>query len=108
LKKRITKISLIILIGLIISCNSTKRVAEGKRLLTSVDINVNDIKNTEEDVYFQLYQKPNSKFLGYRLRLGLFNLAQPKSDSLYHLWLAKKPKTPQFLKNLLSDKQVNR
>jgi outer membrane protein assembly factor BamA len=108
LKKRITKISLIILIGLIISCNSTKRVAEGKRLLTSVDINVNDIKNTEEDVYFQLYQKPNSKFLGYRLRLGLFNLAQPKSDSLYHLWLAKKPKTHQFLKKLLSEKQVNR
>ena len=108
MKKRITKISLIILIGLIISCNSTKRVAEGKRLLTSVDINVNDIKNTEEDVYFQLYQKPNSKFLGYRLRLGLFNLAQPKSDSLYHLWLAKKPKTHQFLKKLLSEKQVNR
>ena len=108
MKKRITKISLIILIGLIISCNSTKRVAEGKRLLTSVDINVNDIKNTEEDVYFQLYQKPNSKFLGYRLRLGLFNLAKPKSDSLYHLWLAKKPKTHQFLKKLLSEKQVNR
>jgi outer membrane protein assembly factor BamA len=108
LKKRITKISLIILIGLIISCNSTKRVAEGKRLLTSVDINVNDIKNTEEDVYFQLYQKPNSKFLGYRLRLGLFNLAQPKSDSLYHKWLEKKPKTHQFLKKLLSEKQVNR
>lgn len=108
MKKRITKISLIILIGLIISCNSTKRVAEGKRLLTSVDINVNDIKNTEEDVYFQLYQKPNSKFLGYRLRLGLFNLAQPKSDSLYHKWLEKKPKTHQFLKKLLSEKQVNR
>jgi outer membrane protein assembly factor BamA len=27
---------------------------------------------------------------------------------LYHLWLAKKPKTHQFLKKLLSEKQVNR
>ena len=109
MKKRITKISLFILIGsIILACNSTKRIANGKRLLTNVDISVNDVKNTQEDVFFQLYQKPNSKFLGYRLRLGLHNLATPKSDSLYHVWLSKKPNTHRFLTRLLSEKQVNR
>ena len=109
MKKRITKISLFILISFIfLACNSTKRIPNGKRLLTNVDISVNNIKNTEEDVFFQLYQKPNSKFLGYRLRLGLYNLATPKKDSLYQLWLTKKPKTHHFLTKLLSEKQVNR
>lgn len=109
MKKRITKISLFILISFIVlACNSTKRIPIGKRLLTNVDISVNDLKNKEEDVFFQLYQKPNSKLLGYRLRLGLHNLAKPKRDSLYHVWLSKKPKTHRFLTQLLSEKQVDR
>lgn len=109
MKKRITKISLFILISfIIVACNSTKRIPNGKRLLTNVDISVDNSKNSDEDVYFQLYQKPNSKFLGYRLRLGLFNLAKPKSDSLYQNWLSKRPKTNRFLTQLLSKKQVDR
>jgi outer membrane protein assembly factor BamA len=109
LKKRFTKISLFILIALIIvACNSTKRVPNGKRLLTKSEIAVDDKSISDEVVYNQLYQKPNSSILGYKLRLNLFNLAKQKSDSTYKVWLKKNPKTTSFLNGLLSKKQVNR
>lgn len=71
-------------------------------------INVDDKKISEENAYYQLYQKPNSSILGWRLRLGLYNLATPKKDSLYHIWLDKNPNTHKTLTSILSEKQVNR
>ena len=109
MKKRITKISLFILIGLIIvGCNTTKRVPNGKQLLLKNEISVNDKFITDENVFFQLYQKPNSSILGYRLRLNLFNLAKKNSDTSYAKWLNKKPNRHKTLAKLLSEKQVER
>lgn len=109
MKKRFTKISLFILIGLIIvACNSTKKVPSTKRLLTKVAIEVDEKKKNEEDLVNQLYQKPNTTFLGYRLRLNIFNLAKQKSDSSYQAWLEKKPNRHKFLTSVLSEKQVDR
>ena len=109
MKKRITKISLFILIGLIIvGCNTTKRVPNGKQLLLKNEISVNDKNITDENVFFQLYQKPNSSILGYRLRLNLFNLAKKNSDTSYAKWLNKKPNRHKTLAKLLSEKQVER
>lgn len=109
MKKRFTKISLFILIALIIvACNSTKRVPDGKRLLTKSEITVDGKVISDEEVSNQLYQKPNSAILGYRLRLNLYNLAKQKSDSTYKNWLKKNPNTTHFLNGLLSKKQVNR
>ena len=109
MKNRITKISLFILITLVVvGCNSTKKVPDTKRLLTKVDIEVNDQKKNDDELINQLYQKPNTTFLGYRLRLSLFNLAKPKADSTYKRWLDKKPKRHKSLTKLLSEKQVNR
>ena len=109
MKKRITKISLFILITIIIvACNTTKRVPDGRRLLTESDIIVDGKKNKDDDAINQLYQKPNTSILGYKLRLNLYNLAKPKADSSYHAYLDKNKKTHKTLTNLLSEKQVNR
>ncbi|NNT70663.1 BamA/TamA family outer membrane protein [Flavobacterium sp. IMCC34852] len=109
MKKSITKISLFILTGLIIfGCNTTKRVPDGKRLLTKNDIYVDDQKNNLEEVTNQLYQKQNSAILGYRLRLNLYNLAKPKSDSLFKAKMIKNPKRYYHKANWLSKKQVKR
>jgi len=90
LKKHITKISLFILIGLIIvSCNVTKRVPEGKRLLMKNEITIDDKVTKDENIFFQLYQKPNSSILGYRLRLNLYNLSKKNADTSYAKWLRK-------------------
>ncbi len=109
MKKSITKISLFILTGLIIfGCNSTKRVPDGKRLLTKNDIYIDDKKDNGEEITNQLYQKQNSSLLGYRLRLNLYNLAKPKSDSLFKDKMIKNPKRYYGKAKWLSKKQVKR
>jgi outer membrane protein assembly factor BamA len=109
LKNSITKISLFIVIGLIIlGCNSTKRVPDGKNLLTQNDIYVDHKKNNLEDVYNQLYQKQNSSLLGYRLRLNIYNLAKPKSDSLFKVKMIQHPNRYYHKAFWLSKKQVKR
>ncbi|WP_460575296.1 translocation and assembly module lipoprotein TamL [Flavobacterium koreense] len=109
MKKHVTKISLFILIGLIIvSCNVTKKVPAGKRLLVKNEITVDNKETKQEDVFIQLYQKPNSSILGYRLRLNLYNLAKKNADTSYAKWLAKKPNRRKNLAKLLSEKQVDR
>ncbi|MBP6557128.1 MAG: BamA/TamA family outer membrane protein [Flavobacterium sp.] len=109
MRKSITKISLFILIGLIIfGCNSTKRVPNKKRLLTENNIYVDDKKDNSEEVFNQLYQKQNSAILGFPLRLNIYNLAKPKSDSLFKAKMIKNPKRYYRKAKWLSKKQVKR
>lgn len=109
MKKHFTKISLFILIGLIIvSCNITKRVPAGKRLVMKNEITIDDKSTKDENVFYQLYQKPNSSILGYRLRLNLYNLSKKNADTSYAKWLKKNPKRHAKLTTLLSEKQVQR
>lgn len=109
MKKISTKISLFILIGIIISaCNAEKRVPDGKQLLTSNQILVNGKKTNDEDVSNQLYQKPNSKILGYRLRLNLYNLANLNPDSTYQAKFTNNPGKYERKAKWLSAKQVDR
>ncbi|WP_026708288.1 translocation and assembly module lipoprotein TamL [Flavobacterium frigidarium] len=110
MKKISTKISLIILIGIIISaCNTEKRVPDGKMRLTKNRIIVNDKRTSEENAYNQLYQKPNSTFiLGYPLRLHLYNLANLNPDSTYAAKFKNNPGLYERQSKFLSAKQVDR
>ena len=109
MRNETTKISLFILIALIISaCNTLKRVPNGKLLLTKNEILVNGKKEKNEDVTNQLYQKPNSSLLGYRLRLNIFNLAATNPDSIYKSKFIKNPAKYTQLSKWLSKKQVDR
>lgn len=109
MKNTVAKISLFILIGVFfLSCDTTKRVPNGKKLLNKNQILVdNKVENTE-DVVNQLYQKENSSILGYKLRLNLFNLAKQKNDSVFKDKMIKKPKKYYRKSRLLSKKQVKR
>lgn len=109
MKNSLTKISLFILIGtIILGCNTTKKVPNGKSLLTKNNIYVDGKKNNVEDVFNQLYQKQNSSILGYPLRLNLYNLAKEKTDSIYRAKFAKDPKKYNRKVKWLSKKQVKR
>ncbi|HQE33169.1 MAG TPA: BamA/TamA family outer membrane protein [Flavobacterium alvei] len=104
-----TKIATFIVIGIIISaCDAEKRVPKGKQLLTKNEIVVNDKSTTSEDITNQLYQKPNSTFLGYHLRLNLFNLAKPNPDSAFQAKFTNNPKKYERMSKWLSAKQVDR
>lgn len=110
MKTTTAKISLFILIAIIIaSCDTTKRVPSNKRLLFKNEIAVDGKRIMDEDVVNQLYQKPNSSLLGYRLRLNIYNWAKPNtSDSVYRQKFIKNPKRYDRLVKSLSKKQVNR
>lgn len=89
-------------------CNSLKRVPKGKYLLIKNEIKIDGKKVNQEEIVNLLYQKPNTKILGYRFRLNMFNLARKNPDSVYK---AKFINNPQKLKRqiwLLSAKQVKR
>lgn len=103
------KISLIILTGILISaCDTTKRVPNGKRLLISADISVNNEKEKSDDISNLLYQEPNSAILGFPLRLNLYNLAPSNPDSLYKAKFINNPGKYKRMSKLLSKKQVDR
>ncbi|WP_413999463.1 BamA/TamA family outer membrane protein [Flavobacterium sp. W1B] len=109
MKKISTKISLFILIGIILSaCNAEKRVPEGKQLLIKNQITVNGKNIKDENVFDQLYQKPNSTLLGYRLRLHLYNLANLNPDSTYQAKFTNNPGKYERKSKWLSAKQVDR
>ena len=109
MKKTSTKITAFILIAILIcACNAVKRVPEGKLLLTKNEIAVNDKTIKDETVFNQLYQKPNSTLLGYRLRLNLYNLANLNPDSTYQAKFTNNPEKFRKKSKWLSEKQVHR
>ena len=109
LKPNSTKILLFILFGLLLfSCNTTKRVPNGKKLLLDNKIVVDGNKEKSEEVVNQLYQKQNTAILGYRLRLNIYNLAKQKTDSIYKAKFINNPKKYARKSKWLSRKQVKR
>lgn len=86
----------------------TKRVPGSKRLLLKNEVREEGKETREDGVFNQLYQKPNSSILGYRLRLNLYNLAKKNPDSAYKAQYLKNPKKYARRVKLLSKKGVDR
>ena len=106
LKGYAAKIGIFLLIAVLTSCNALKRVEEDELLLTKNSIITDGEKVVDEDINSLIVQKPNTRVLGYPLRLNLYNLAKKDPDSLYQAWLYKKPKREERLASFLSQKQV--
>ena len=109
--KSFTKILLLFLIALIIyACNTTKRVGDGNYLLAKAEVHIDNKKDTNEEVYNIMVQKPNTPFFIFStpLKLHMYNLAKVNADSSYQAWLLKKPNRYDRLSKLLSEKQVAR
>lgn len=90
------------------SCDSTKRIAEDEYLLQSNSILINDKDENSETINNLIYQKPNKKILNIPLGLHIYNTARPNRDSLFEVWLDKKPRRRERLTKKLSKKQVNK
>lgn len=109
MKRTLSKISLFILIVCCFaSCNVVKRVGENEHLLTQTSVHVNDKNSNEEEINDLILQRPNSKLLGFPLRLHIYNLARENKDSLFDEWLNKNPKRKERLIKKLSAKQLDR
>ncbi len=90
----------------IISCNITKRVPEGKHLLTKNTIIVDDKKTSNPEIISYLKQTPNTKVVGFPFSLYLYNIANLNYENIFENWLEKNPHKEEKLANLFSKKQV--
>ncbi|APG66239.1 hypothetical protein LPB136_13025 [Tenacibaculum todarodis] len=95
----------ILLVLLVTSCNSIKRVAEGEQLLTKNTIFVDDKKTSGTEDYNYVIQRPNAKALGIPLSLYFYNLGNPDGSKNSAEWEKRHPKTYKFFKNVFSEKQ---
>lgn len=86
-------------------CSNTRNLPKGERLFrgSKVVINDNDAGRRERkvlknDLAGLVRPRPNSKFLGFRLKLSLYNLAgKSKSDKGIKGWLRNKAGQPPVL-----------
>jgi outer membrane protein assembly factor BamA len=109
LKNLTPKIVLFFLLGLLFySCSEVRKLQKKQLLIEDNEIIVNNKSVNLEDLHNQLYQKPNSKLLGFKPRLQLYNLSKKNADSSYQAWLLKKPNRLERMTKLYSKKQVNR
>ena len=109
MKNLTPKIALFFLFGLLFySCSEVRKLQKKQLLIHDNEIIVNDKSTNSEDLHNQLYQKPNSKLLGFKPRLQLYNLSKQNVDSSYNAWLLKKPNRIKRMTKLYSKKQVNR
>ena len=109
MKNLTPKIALFFLFGLLFySCSEVRKLQKKQMLIHDNEIIVNDKSTNSEDLHNQLYQKPNSKLLGFKPRLQLYNLSKNNADSSYNAWLQKKPNRIKRMTKLYSKKQINR
>ena len=93
----------IVIIIVIISCNASKRVPEGKLLLEKNAITVNNKKINKQEVYSYLRQRPNVRVLGIPFSLYIYNIGNP----MYTVPFRTKPKKEKLLTSIFSEKQVD-
>jgi outer membrane protein assembly factor BamA len=109
LKETLTKIiAVCILITFFTACNVVKQVKPTDYLLTESSFYINGKKRKSEELNKLSFQKKNTQLFGIPIQLHIYNLAKPNKDSLFEIWLQKKPNREKKLISKLSRKQLNR
>lgn len=109
MKRLIAKILLFFLtLVLIISCNAVKRLEPNQNLLVKNEIFSDGEKVKDSRIYSRLYQEPNTRILGFPLRLHFYNLARPNIDSILSDKYLQNENKKRKLISLLSKKQFER
>ena len=109
MKETLTKIiAVCILITFFTACNVVKRVKPTDYLLTESSFYINGKKRKSEELNKLSFQKKNTQLFGIPVQLYVYNLAKPNKDSLFEIWLKKKPNREKKIISKLSKKQLNR
>ncbi len=85
-----------------------KRLEADENLLVENQIFRNGEEVKDSRVYSQLYQEPNTRFLGIPLQLHFYNLARPNIDSVLSEKFLENENKHRHLVSLLSQKQFER
>ncbi len=102
-----TNIVILLLVCIILhSCSSTKKLADGDRLIVKQNFALNDTALSQDPVLVLSQTPENSKLFGIPYKLHLYNLSASNPEERFQKWIAKKPQREQRLNKLLSAKQV--
>ena len=104
-----TKIVLILLTAVLIcACDAVKKVPPKRHLLTKNKLEVDGKVIKDEAITSQILQQPNSAIFGFKLRLHMFNMAKPNTDSIFRAKYTNDPEKYYRKSKWLSKKQVDR
>ena len=104
--KLMKKLSLSFLFLLIlVSCNSTKHVAEDEHMLTQNYIYVDSVRNKSSELQKYILQKPNPRFLDLPFALYIHNIGNHDKPKTPSEWGKENPKSYNLIKNIFSEKQ---
>jgi outer membrane translocation and assembly module TamA len=92
-------------IFILVSCNSTKHVAENEYLLTQNYIFVDSVRNKGSELHKYVLQKPNSRLLNLPLGLYFHNIGNQNKPKTPSEWGKINPRSYNFIKNVFSEKQ---
>ena len=101
--------SLALLLGSVwvfMSCSAVRHVPDGKLLLNTVDIKVEDSTGTidEEQMAMYLRQIPNHKFLwSAKLQLGVYNMSGRDTTKWWNRWVRRLGEPPVIYNPELTD-----
>lgn len=99
---------LLVALMLFASCSNTKHIAEGDSLYIGARVSIKDNnaeskerKIIKNDLEGAVRPKPNSKFLGMRIKLTIYNLAgNPSKEKGIRKWLRKNGEPPVLASTL--------
>ena len=95
----------LLLIFVLLSCTSTKHVAENEYLLTKNIIFLDSAKDKSSELQKYILQKPNPSLLGLPLGLYMHNLGNHNKPKTPAEWGKKNPRSYNFIKSIFSEKQ---
>lgn len=117
LQKKINIVIAVLLAVLTSACSNSKRLHGGETLFKGSKVNIkdnatsrNERKILQGDLIGVVRPRPNSKFLGIRAKLTLYNLAGvPRKEKGFRKWMRNKVGEPPVLAsgvNLLTNKEL--
>jgi outer membrane protein assembly factor BamA len=89
----------------LVSCNSTKHVAEDEHLLKQNFFFIDSVKTNASELQKYVLQKPNPRFLGLPLGLYFHNIGNYDKPKTPSVWGKKNPRSYNFVKAIFSEKQ---
>jgi len=90
------------------SCSSTKFVPEGQKLLSDVDIHIDNKAISREEIKAQIKQKENLKILGFfKFHLGIYNLSSKEKENDWLKRIGEEPVVYQEYRTQQSKDQLS-
>ncbi len=94
-----------LLIVFLVSCNSTKHVADEEHMLKENYFFIDSVKTNAPELQKYVLQKPNPRFLGLPLSLYFHNIGNHNKPKTPSEWANKNKHSYNFIKTIFSEKQ---